>query len=155
MKRRIFLIAAIIWMAVIFFMSARDGTESAEDSGRVGRLIGTIFIRDFSSWDRASQDEFAEQISFPVRKAAHMTEYAILGFLLTGACDDRRKRRLLRAAGCAFLISFCYAGADEIHQIFIPDREGAFRDVLFDSAGNIIGILVYAAFHRAGRDAEK
>lgn len=124
---------------------------SLEDSNRVGRVIGRIFIRDFSKWDRAKQDAFAESISFPVRKAAHMTEYAILGVLLTEAFDDRRRRRLLRSAGYAFLLTAAYASTDEIHQIFIPGREGSPRDVLIDSAGAAIGILILLFVNRRKR----
>ena len=36
-----------------------------------------------------------------------------------------------------------YACTDEFHQIFVPGREGAFRDVIIDTCGGITLILLY------------
>jgi VanZ family protein len=68
-----------------------------------------------------------------LRKLAHLTEYAILGALL------------LRAVGArvpALVAGVAYAVSDEIHQTFVPGRQGSVLDVLIDSAGVVIGILV-------------
>ena len=68
-----------------------------------------------------------------LRKLAHLTEYAILGALL------------LRAVGArvpALVAGVAYAVGDEIHQTFVPGRQGSVLDVLIDSAGVVIGILV-------------
>jgi VanZ family protein len=68
-----------------------------------------------------------------LRKLAHLAEYAVLGALL------------LRAVGMrvpALLAGVAYAVSDEIHQTFVPGRQGSVLDVLIDSAGVVIGILV-------------
>jgi VanZ family protein len=66
-----------------------------------------------------------------LRKCAHVTEYAILTFLL------RRALAAPWAAGAAFL----YACSDEFHQSFVLGREGRPRDVAIDSIGIVIGLL--------------
>ena len=76
-----------------------------------------------------------------VRKTAHFTEYAVLGFFTYKAvsCDvkDRKKAVLM-----AQLISTGYASTDEIHQMFVPGREGKVFDVMIDSCGAFCGIMV-------------
>ena len=67
-----------------------------------------------------------------LRKLAHVTEYAVLGFLLA---------RVVTIAP-ALLIGVLYAVTDELHQMFVAGREGAPRDVAIDALGVAIGILV-------------
>jgi len=40
------------------------------------------------------------------------------------------------------LLSFLYACSDEFHQTFVPGRAGQFKDVLIDTAGALIGLIV-------------
>jgi VanZ family protein len=74
-----------------------------------------------------------------LRKGAHVTEYAILGLLL------------LRAVGRelpAFLVGVGYAITDELHQHFVSGRHSSPIDVAIDSAGVLIGILVFVRARR-------
>jgi VanZ family protein len=73
-----------------------------------------------------------------LRKCAHMTEYAVLAFLL---------RRAL-SAPWAFGAAVAYSISDEIHQSFVRGRHGAPRDVLIDSIGILIGLLVARRLRR-------
>ena len=47
MRRRVFLILMILWMAGIFVFSSRSGDESAEDSYFVGTMVGDFFVPGF------------------------------------------------------------------------------------------------------------
>ena len=49
-----------------------------------------------------------------------------------------RKKAVLTAQ----LISTGYASTDEIHQMFVPGREGKVFDVMIDSCGAFCGIMV-------------
>ena len=42
----------------------------------------------------------------------------------------------------ALVIVFLYACTDEFHQLFIPGRSGEFRDVMVDTCGGIIGLIL-------------
>ena len=42
----------------------------------------------------------------------------------------------------SFLFSVIYAFSDEFHQTFVPGRDGNIVDVLIDSSGALVGILV-------------
>jgi VanZ family protein len=68
-----------------------------------------------------------------LRKLAHGTEYALLGFLL------------LRALGRQYLsiaLGIAYAVTDELHQHFVGGRHGAPVDVAIDALGVSIGVLL-------------
>ena len=41
------------------------------------------------------------------------------------------------------LFSMLYACSDELHQLFVPGRFCAFKDVMIDSSGAFVGILLY------------
>ena len=121
------------WMIIIFWFSNQPATESSEISGTTDQ-IGNI----------------AGNIEYPIRKAAHMTEYAILGWLafaFSGTFEMRQKVHYIAALGFAF----CYASTDEFHQLFIPGRSGQFTDVCIDTAGAAIGLLLLAILLKIGR----
>jgi VanZ family protein len=69
-----------------------------------------------------------------LRKLAHGAEYALLGALL------------LRALGGelpAFLAGVGYAITDELHQHFVPGRAARPLDVLIDTVGVAVGIVLW------------
>ena len=141
MRRKIFTGFVIVWMIIIFMFSARNADVSSQDSSRVGMLAGQIFFRDFNDWDLQEQVAFAQKIDHPVRKTAHATEYAILGMLLFGAAYQTREQRR-RTAVLSWVIGTFYAATDEIHQIFVPGRSGQITDVMIDSSGVAVGVLI-------------
>jgi VanZ family protein len=72
-----------------------------------------------------------------LRKCAHMTEYAILAFLLARAMG--REAPAL-AAGVLYAIS------DEVHQAFVSGRHASPIDVAIDTVGLLLGLLVWRRF---------
>lgn len=68
-------------------------------------------------------------LNFLFFKTLHVVEYSIL-FVLSF--------RALKNAAAAFLLTLLYAATDEIHQMFIPTREGRLRDVIIDAIGATI-----------------
>lgn len=146
--KRIILTAlpVIAVMLMIFFFSSQSGNESAETSGRFVEII-TVLIPNFSELSAEEQFELSEQIHFVVRKAAHFTEYALLGFTLLPHIREIYAY-LSRKPRAAWLISWCigvvYASLDEFHQSFSDARSPQVRDVIIDSAGVAAGILLCA-----------
>ena len=82
-----------------------------------------------------------------VRKAAHVTEYAILALLLYRAMRRTLERSpeiwCRQCAGWAFGIALIYAASDEWHQSFVPSRGGTIHDVLIDGAGAALGLVLW------------
>ena len=48
------------------------------------------------------------------------------------------------AAATAWALATLYAATDEFHQVFVPGRSGKVADVLLDSAGALLGVLLLA-----------
>lgn len=68
-------------------------------------------------------------VNFLFFKTLHVIEYAILFVLYY---------RALKNKTAAFLLTLLYAVTDEIHQMFVPTREGRLRDVIIDAIGAFI-----------------
>lgn len=141
MRKKIFLILTLCWMAVIFNFSSREAAISAQDSTSVGELLGKIFVPHFKEWDCEQQLAFAMRVDHPVRKTAHATEYAVLGLLLAGSFSDRKRKRWMSIA-VPWLFGTMYAVSDEIHQYFVPGRSCQVSDMMLDSLGVIVGVLI-------------
>ncbi len=110
-------------MAVIFRFSMESGTESSGLSSLISDRIGM-------------SEHF-------VRKAAHMTEYGILSGTLIAALRKSCGISAVKSALTAVAVSAIYASTDEIHQLFVADRNGSFRDVLIDTSGALIIAVLY------------
>ncbi len=100
-KQWINFILCILWMILIFYMSAQDAVESSEMSHSVGAWIGEHLVPGFSVRDAAWQQSFADNIDFFVRKGAHASEYAVLAILWMRFCMAQADvvRGKLRNAG--------------------------------------------------------
>ena len=113
---------ALFMMGVIFSFSAQTGTQSGslshDISVRVVETKGRFFHQELEKKEIEKQ---ADEIEFYIRKAAHMTEYAVLtllvafGFYVNGF---RRKRWLM----VGFIFCVLYAATDEFHQSFVGGR---------------------------------
>ena len=152
-RRRVLplLLLTLLWMCVIFWFSSRNEAESVGMSGSLlERLLEIIPFRRCVS--DVARKVLKTRLHFAFRKLAHFTEYAVLGSLLTGEAQllfpkekySRRVRVFLRAF-LPVLLSFLYAGSDEIHQLFSSGRNGNMRDVMIDTAGAAFGMLVIKA----------
>ena len=129
-------------MGLIFYMSAKDATESG---GMSKWLVDTAFGRTLIRLLPRITDRGPE---IDLRKYAHMAEYALLA--VPSALFFRelllQRRVPLRALGCSLVFCFLYACSDEYHQTFVPGRAGAMVDVVVDMAGVLFGlILVFLA----------
>ena len=138
-KRVLYWGITLVLMILIFSFSAKNGTSSAGMSIGYAKELARIlsFLGFFQIHSNADLMMHAEAVHTVVRKTAHFTEYAVLGFFTYKAvsCDvkDRKKAVLM-----AQLISTGYASTDEIHQMFVPGREGKVFDVMIDSCGHFV-----------------
>lgn len=62
-------------------------------------------------------------------------EYAILYLLLFRGFYLSKKKPTSKTYVMAFVIAILYASSDELHQTFIPTREGTIRDIFIDTIG--------------------
>ena len=83
MKKIAAWLLCLVWMAVIFGFSAMPGEVSSEQSGTIVELL--LALLSAIGVNTAALD--LSLLSLLVRKAAHMTEYAVLFFLLHWPCS--------------------------------------------------------------------
>ncbi len=135
----------VLWMTLMFIGST--DLMSSEHTSR--------FLAPFLRWLVPDIRPITiAEIHLALRKAAHVTEYAILTGLLFRALGGLIARFWPRAA-IAFVPAMIFAAADEFHQRFVPSRTGSFYDVLVDYTGAFLGILICRAIHLALLRREK
>ncbi len=153
--RWIFLGMTILWMVFIFGMSSATAEASNVASGRLVTFIQKNFFPDWESFSEADYLAMMGRMSFFIRKAAHITEFAVLGGLVSLIWMTFGRSFGFRFA-VSFLISLLYAATDELHQRFVSGRSGSLFDVLVDTAGIFIGcILVLGLFAMIAEDRKR
>jgi len=131
----------IAWILLIFLASG--DLMSAEHTSR--------FLVPFLLWLRPDISvESLTLIHIGVRKAAHLTEYAILALLLCRAVFRGTNLKWSRSTLFVNLWIACVltAAGDEFRQSFVESRGASTWDVMIDSAGAIFGLLIYSRFAR-------
>jgi VanZ family protein len=139
----IYWLPVLIWMTIIF--SASSDRMSFSHSSRIIAPILHWLLPHLS-------DQSVLAVVFAVRKAAHLTEYAILALLVWRALRKPNagnpRRWQWSHAGSALLFVALYATSDEIHQAFVPTRQASVWDVLLDTLGGAFGLLFLWIFGR-------
>ena len=141
---------ATVWMALIFRGSG-DGLSAAHTSRWLEPLLRWLLGGGVSV-------DGIEWAHFLMRKAGHVSEYAVLAVLLWRALlptppsspTAKRTFRPGRAGWLAVGLATAFAASDEFHQAFVPSRGASVADVCLDAAGATLGVLSLAAW-RWGR----
>lgn len=135
-------IAVILWMALIFKLSSQPAVQS-------GKLSGEITNINIKAMEKVKPNTKFNIVEFDhiVRKNAHFFVYLFLGVFVINAFR-RSGVRGYRCVVFALLICILYASSDEIHQVFVPGRSAQVMDVILDSVGASVGILVYLGFSK-------
>ena len=129
----------LLWMAIIF--SASGDAQSMHRSSRLVEPLLHWLLPHASG----------QTIGFCIllsRKAAHLTEYAVMAALLYMVLRPIRPPHLqdssinlLLGARVLGLLAV-YALSDEFHQTFIPNRYGCAMDVMIDVCGGCLGLFL-------------
>lgn len=124
---------ALLWTALALLLSG-DLASAAATSRIILPLLQILL-------PHASAESLA-LIHGLLRKAAHVVEYLILGFLWYRALGERPAGAgRLPAAAQAILIAVLVASLDEGHQALLVSRGGSVFDVGLDTIGAVIGIV--------------
>jgi VanZ family protein len=130
----IYWLPPLLWMAVMFVLST--DTFAAEHTGEV-------------LWDVLSA--LAPHVTYEqytllhvlTRKAAHLTEYAILACLLLRAFRAGAAGAWhWRWATLSFVLVVIHAGLDEYHQAYTQYRTTSLSDSLLDMSGGLIALAL-------------
>lgn len=131
-------VVVVLWMGLIFFFSSQPAGDSKELSTGVTDVILSVVEAV-----APESDLFVENLHHIVRKNAHFLIYFVLGVLVVRAfrfSEIRGKKSFV------YSITICivYAISDELHQLFVPGRGAQVKDVLIDSTGALVGIIIYS-----------
>lgn len=99
-----------IWMGMVYFMSSQKSVS-------------------------ITSNPTSEFVTF---KTLHMVEYALLFFLFYRAFHSIKNMSEYSFTIYSFVIALSYSLTDELHQLFIPTRQGRMRDIIFDIVGMLI-----------------
>jgi VanZ family protein len=125
----------LIWIGVILFLGSGQGAST-----RTSLIIRPILEFLFPN---ASFETIALYHGI-IRKLAHLTEYAVLGFLASRAFA-RSSNNVLRKYFflTAVMLVLIVATSDEFNQSFNPERTSSPVDVLIDFAGGLTATLFF------------
>lgn len=143
--RVIFLTLLLLWAFVIFMFSAQNAETSSETSGGFVSVIIENIYSDFNDLPQDVQNNLITEITVIVRKSAHFFEYFVLGALSFFAVITFVDYKVALCDAAALLICVVYSVSDELHQYFVPGRACRALDVLIDSSGSLLALVLLTA----------
>lgn len=136
----------VAMLGVMYYFST--DVFSADNTRNVIEKIFLWFVPHASKHTMAT-------MNYVVRKAAHFTEYAVLGaFLFRAYRADHPTRWRLKWAFYSFLTAGTWALLDEFHQTLTRSRGGSIWDSLIDSSGAFFVLAAIAIVYRTPRRRE-
>ena len=141
--RIILIILIILWMYLVFGFSGQDGEQSSGISYKISMIL------------TGNNEEIAIIIEPYVRKVAHFAEYAIGAILIYLLLYTFQKISSKIRNISSIIITIIYAISDEIHQLYIPGREGKIVDVYIDTLGIITGVIFINILIKIFRNTNK
>ena len=126
------LLIVITIMVIIFIFS--------HDSGSISTIKSNILVDGFYNIFNFNINR--RLLTKLIRKSAHISLYALLGFSVSNYLVDFDKKIYINS----ILFILIYSISDEVHQLFIPNRSGSIIDILIDLIGGIIGIILWRIY---------
>ncbi len=124
----------VVWAAIIIQATGRT-FDAPHTSSWLGTLLGAVGLH-FSA-------QTLHVVNIAFRKVGHLTGYGILAALSFRAVREGRRGFALPWALIALAITVCVASTDEYLQSFTPTRTSTPWDVLLDTIGGTIAMLLF------------
>ena len=126
----------ILWLILISLASTSE--FSALNTSRIVRPLLLWLFPGIS-------EERLQLAHLLIRKAAHLTEYAVLGWLAARAFVTSSRNLLQQHWFLASLfLIMLQAAMDEYHQSFVATRTGSAYDSLIDITGGLFALIMFA-----------
>lgn len=143
MKKNFLRIVLCILLLGTFYIIFGFSSQDSEESGKLSSNITKFILKQVNHNEIEIEDrqEILERTESVIRKIAHFSIYTLVGLLLMALMstyDIKENKRIM----ISLCIGILYATSDEIHQLFIPGRAGQITDVILDSMGVLLGILL-------------
>src|SRR5256885_11228587 len=126
----------IIWATLIFIGSS---------SILSGSNTSTFLVQPMRWLFPTASDSTLQLVHLLIRKAGHLTEYAVLAWLAARAFRTSSNELLHRRWFLvALILVVLYSLSDEFHQSFVPSRGASLHDCAIDSVGGLAALLFLA-----------
>lgn len=144
-------IPALLLMYMIYSFSAQEGDLSSSVSYKASCVLVEAADNIFElGLDDYQVSYYATRINGVTRKLAHMTEYFLLAIAVSFPLYVYGLHGILLML-LAGGLCIAFACGDEYHQSFVAGRSPSARDVMIDSIGVFIGIIVVRIIGWTGR----
>lgn len=152
-NKKIALICLIIfWMSLIFSFSSQTAKKSESLSDNVTLVAIDITAKlTNQNISHNKQEKLIKQLRFYIRKTAHFSLYFVLGVLIFNLL---KKYSINKQVLFSLIICFLYACSDEVHQYFVMNRTARLFDVLVDTLGSLIAILICLLFQKVKKNSK-
>ena len=149
------LVIVILWGAGIYKLSSMNAQNS---NGKSTDIIA-MFIEDtldvtneYGITNSHPTDSklvrVSQLINAPLRKVMHASVYLVLAFFAIFFFNVlMNNKHYWIALILTLIVSIGFAISDEFHQTFVSGRTGQPLDVVIDSMGAIVGILIYTSYY--------
>ena len=134
----------LVWMGFIYFLSSVPGQESnIKSKAMIQKAIEKeVGKKEVTEEEHQKQvQKLVNKINAPLRKVVHAVVYIILAILIGVACKVYGSKKWMYIS-FPIVLSFLYACTDEIHQRYVVGRSGKVSDVVIDTCGAIIGLVI-------------
>ena len=143
MKINILRCILVLFLFCTFGMIFNFSNQDSEKSGSTSQKVTETITKDIKSIQKLNKNEKAkviDKIEDVIRKIAHFSIYALVGFLLMALFSTyniNEKNKIIST----IIIGAIYAISDEFHQSFISGRSGQVSDIFLDTLGATVGCL--------------
>ena len=137
-------IILIILLLCTFFIIFGFSSQNGEQSGGISRKVTEVILEASSNYNKLEEEEkeiVLHRTESIIRKIAHFSIYAVVGFLLMGLFSTYKIKDKWRII-ITIVIGIFYAISDEFHQSFSPGRTPKVTDVYIDTLGILVGALI-------------
>jgi VanZ family protein len=130
-----------LWCGLIYFFT-ESPAFTGENTAKVIEYIAQYLGLEITN----QKDAGVFSWNFMIRKFAHLSVFGVLAFLVWKAMNPHRFAYII-----AWSFATVYAATDEWHQSFQPDRSPMVSDVMIDSAGAALALLLIRLYLRLKR----
>lgn len=142
-RARLRFLPAILWLAVIFFLSSQTGEQTAAISLAIARWLARLF-----------PGVSLTSLHLALRKAAHIGVYFVEGALLFPALYGQ-KGRAGRALALTVALCAMIAVVDEAHKLAIPGRHCSWPEAALNFLGALPGVALALAIVKRKEKRER
>ena len=136
-KKLIYIVLIIVVLISIYYLSSMNNKET--NSLSKGIIMKGIDIVENITHKEYDKKVIVNKLNYPIRKCAHFLLFLLLGlciYLLLNSFNISNRFII------SIILCFVFACLDETHQMFSLGRSSSILDILIDSIGSIVGIVI-------------